>query len=127
MAALEAAILDTPADQAIAQIKDAERGLNDIDGTSAIKSKLSKARWALKGKNPEPEKAIQELREGLQLFAAEVDWRTKAAAELAPALATYDDAIKESIGLRLQRRLSPEQIKAVSACQSVHRDRSLQF
>ena len=127
MAALEAAILDTPTDQAMAQIRDAERGLNDIDGTSAIKSKLSKARRALKGKNPEPEKAIQQLREGLQLFAAEVDWRAKAAAELAPALATYDDAIKESIGLRQQRRLSPEQIKAVAACQSVHRDRSLQF
>jgi len=127
LAALEAAIVNDSAEDAMVLIKESERALATIAGTSAIKSKLSKARRALKGKNPEPEKAIKELREGLQLFAAEVDWRTRTTVEMSPALASYDDAIKNSIGLRLQRRIPPEQIKAVASCQSVHRDYSLQF
>jgi hypothetical protein len=127
MAALEAAIVNSPAEDAMALIKESEQGLSKTDGTSTIKSKLSKARRALKGKNPEPEKAIQELREGFEIYAAEVEWRSRAADELAPALASYEEAIKGSIGLRLQRRLSPDQINAVASCQSVHRDQSLQF
>ncbi|MGI9536380.1 MAG: TRAP transporter large permease subunit, partial [Desulfocapsaceae bacterium] len=127
MTALKAAIVSSSAEDAMALIKESEQGLSKTDGTSAIKSKLSKARRALKGKSPEPEKAIQELREGLDIYAAEVDWRTRAADELAPALASYEEAIKESIGLRMQRRLSPDQIGAVASCQSVHRDQSLQF
>ena len=127
MAALEAAIVKSSAEDAMALIKESEQGLSKTDGTSAIKSKLSRARRALKGKSPEPEKAIQELREGFEIYAAEVEWRSRAAGELAPALASYDNAIKESIGLRLQRRMPPEQIKEVASCLSVHRDYSLQF
>lgn len=127
LAALDGAIMNNPAEEAMALIKESERALTTIGGTSAIKSKLSKARRALKGKKADPEKAVQELREGLEIYAAEVDWRARAAAELAPDLASYDNAIKESIGLRQQQRLFPDQIKAVAACLSVHRDRSLQF
>ena len=127
LAALEAAIVNNPAEDAMALIKESESGLGKIAGTSAIKSKLSSARRALKGKNPVAEKAIHDLREGLQTFAAEVDWRGRASVEIAPTLASYDNAIKESIGLRSQRRMPPEQVKAVASCQSVHRDYSLQF
>ncbi len=127
LTALETAIVNDPAEDAMALIKESENDLGTIAGTSGIKSKLSRARRALRGKDPEPEKAIQDLRDGIQIFTAEVDWRTRAANEMAPALASYDDAIKQSIGLRLQRRMPPEQIKAVASCQSVHRDFSLQF
>ncbi|CAB5129711.1 TRAP dicarboxylate transporter, DctM subunit, unknown substrate 6 [Olavius algarvensis associated proteobacterium Delta 3] len=127
MTALETAIPNEPAQVAMERIKQAEKALGKIAGTSAIKSKLSRARRALKGKNPKPEKAIQSLSEGLRLYAAEVDWRRRAAVEIGPALASYDDAIKDSIGLRLQRRLSDEQVKEVASCLSVHRDFSLQF
>ena len=125
--ALEAAIVNKPAEEAMALIKETEDAFADIAGTSDIKTRLSRARRALKGNNPDPEKAVQDLRDGQQLFAAELDWRSRAAAEMAPALASYDNAIKNSIGLRLQRRLSPDMIKAVASCQSVHRDTSLQF
>lgn len=127
MTALETAIIDEPAKVAMDRIKQSAKDLGKVAGTSAIKSKLSKARRALRGKKPKPEKAIQFLKDGLWLYAAEVDWRRRAAVEIAPALAAYDNAIKESIGLRLQRRLSDEQVKEVTGCLSIHRDYSLQF
>ncbi|MBT8353823.1 MAG: hypothetical protein KJO60_04820, partial [Desulfofustis sp.] len=127
LAALEEAVAHNSSEDAMAQIKESEQVLGPIGGTSSIKTKLSRARRALRGKNPDSEKALQELQEGLKIYGSEVDWRRQAAVELAHALATYDEAIKDTIGLRLQRRLPPEQIQSVASCQSVHRDRSLQF
>ncbi len=127
MTALETAVVNEPAEAAIERIEQTEKALGKVAGASDIKTKLSKARRALKGNNPEPEKAVQLLNEGLAVYAAEVDWRRRAAAQIAPALAVYDNAIKDSIGLRLQRRLSDDQVKAVASCMSVHRDYSLQF
>jgi len=127
LTALETVIVNEPAKVAMDRIKQSEKALGKVAGTSAIKSKLSKARRALKGKKPKPEKAIQFLREGLKLYAAEVDWRRQAAVGIAPALAAYDNAIKDSIGLRLQRWLAVEQVKEIASCQSIHRDFSLQF
>jgi hypothetical protein len=125
--ALETVIVNQQPDAAMDRIKKSEAALGKIAGTSAIKSKLSKARRALKGKNPKPEKAVEFLKEGLVIFAAEVDWRGQAAEKIAPALAAYDNAIKDTIGLRLQRRLARDQIKEIASCRSVHRDYSLQF
>jgi hypothetical protein len=127
LTALEAAIVNESAEVAMERIKQSERALGKVAGTSPIKSTLSKARRALKGKKPKPEKAVASLREGLALYAAEVEWRRRAAVEIAPALASYDDAIKNSIGLRLQRRMTTDQVKAVASCMSIHRDFSLQF
>ncbi len=127
LTALETAIVNEPAKDAMDRVKQSERALGKVAGTSAIKSKLSKARRAIKGKKPKPEKAIQFLKEGLKIYAAEVVWRRRAAVEIAPALATYDNAIKDSIGLRLQRWMSGDQIKEVASCRSIHRDYSLQF
>jgi tripartite ATP-independent transporter DctM subunit len=124
---LTKAIAERPADEAMALIKESEKDLGAIAGTSAINSKLSKARRALKGKDQNPEKALQLLQDGLQVYAAEVSWRNRAAAAPGPVLADYENAIRGSIGLRLQRRLNPDQIKAVASCQSEHRDVSLQF
>jgi hypothetical protein len=127
LTALETAIVNAPAKEAMDRVKQSERALGKVAGTSAIKSKLSKARRALKGKNPKPEKASQFLKEGLMLYAAEVAWRHRAAVVIAPALAAYDNTIKGSIGLRLQRWMSSDQIKEIARCRSIHRDFSLQF
>ncbi|MBT8349669.1 MAG: TRAP transporter large permease subunit, partial [Deltaproteobacteria bacterium] len=127
LTALEPPIANEPAKVAMDLIKQAEKALAKVAGTSAIKSKLFKARRAIKGNKPNPQKAIQFLRDGLKLYAAEVDWRRRAAGKLAPALAAFDNAIKDSIGLRLQRRLTADQIKEVASCRSIHRDFSLRF
>ena len=39
----------------------------------------------------------------------------------------FDDSIKNTIGLRLQEKLSKEQAKYVAACRSTHTDISLNF
>ncbi len=127
LTALETIIASEPALVAMDQIKESERALGKVAGTSTIKSKLSKARRILKKKKPKPEKAVQYLKEGLKLYAAEVDWRQQATAKIAPALLAYENAIKNSIGIRQQRRLLPDQVKSVARCQSIHRDFSLQF
>jgi hypothetical protein len=44
-----------------------------------------------------------------------------------PGLITYDNAIKNNIGLRLQERLTSEQAAEIAICKSVHRDISLAF
>ncbi len=114
-------------EKAMDRIKLEERILGSVAGSNAIKSKLSKARRALKGKNPETEKALHLLNEGLEIFMNEVEWRHRASMELAPALQTYNNAIKDSFGLRMQRRLSDEQAELVARCMAYHRDISLNF
>ena len=89
--------------------------------------RLSKARRALRGKSPKPEKAAGFLAEARERFAEEVEWRTRAAQELAPGLAAYDRAIRDTIGVRQQDRLTGEQASALSACLANHRDISLNF
>jgi len=46
---------------------------------------------------------------------------------LLPQLNEFDNAIKDTIGLRLQERLTLEQAKFVSRCRSSHKDISLNF
>ena len=98
-----------------------------MSGVSHIKSRLSKARRALKGNNPDTEKALKFLSEGLKRHADEVQWRQSAAQKLLPDLQRYNDAIRNTIGLRLQERLTTEQAEEVASCQSIHRDISLYF
>ncbi|MBF0278406.1 MAG: TRAP transporter large permease subunit [SAR324 cluster bacterium] len=125
--ALEAVISSESAAEATARFKLEESALGEIAGSSTIKSKFSKARRALKGKSPKPEKAIQFVKEGMEIFSSEIEWRRQAHAELGPALETYINAIKNSIGLRMQKRLTVEQAEAIASCKSIHRDISLHF
>ena len=127
LAGLDAVVANESPEPAMEIIKAAERELGEVAGSGRIKGRLSKARRALRGKSPDPEKAAGFLAEARERYAEEVEWRTRAAQELAPGLAAYDDAIKHSIGLRVQNRLTQEQAQLVAECQSVHRDVSLHF
>ena len=63
----------------------------------------------------------------IELFNNEVSWRSAAKQDLFIKLQEYNNAIKETIGLRLQSKLTKEQAIYVSRCNSVHRDISLNF
>ena len=76
---------------------------------------------------PNRDKAAKELAQALDRYAAEVAWRAKAKAQLTAGLEAYDNAIKHTIGLRLQERLTGDQADEIAGCQSVHKDISLSF
>ena len=127
LSSLEGVVANDPPEQAMEIIKAAERELGAVAGSSRIKGRLSKARRALRSNAPDREKAAGFLAEARERYAEEVAWRTRAAGELLPGLSEYDEAIRHTIGLRVQERLTQEQARLVARCQSVHRDISLHF
>jgi hypothetical protein len=114
-------------DSAMQRIKKIESALGGIKGASSIKSKISKARRALKGKKHNPEKALQQWQLGMSVYYQEIEWRQRAVIELAQPLANYELLLKDSIGLRMQQKLNKDLALAVAACKSSHEDISLFF
>jgi len=109
----------------MAKFKEIESQLGALSATSSVKGKLSKARRALK--KVKIDKALSEYAMAIDLLKLEIQWRNRAVTELQPAITAYDEAIKMTIGIRLQERLSLEQAKSIASCLSVHRDVSLNF
>lgn len=125
---LEKPILTAPPEDAINSLKTAGAKVAGLAGASHISSKISKARRALKKRNdPQREKALENLKEALTLFEEEVIWRQRAVKELAHGLNQYENAIHDTIGLRMQERLPTDKAKEVASCLSVHKDISLNF
>jgi len=114
-----------PADM-VADFKVAEATIREAPDASAVRSPVTKARRALE-KEPKPEEAVAQIDKALEVHAAETAWRDLAAADLLPQLEAYDKVVKSTIGLRLQDRLSSDQVGEVASCLSIHRDISLNF
>ncbi|MFB3102585.1 MAG: hypothetical protein ACE1ZV_04910, partial [Alphaproteobacteria bacterium] len=95
--------------------------------TSAIRSLLTKGERALRPNGTGREKTIKFVADALKLYAIEVDWRQRAAGKTTEDLVSYNDAIKTSIGVRLQDRLPSNIARSVAVCRSKHRDISLNF
>jgi len=128
IAALEAIAQTGSVDEVKTALKSARTALsNAAPDTSAIGSLLTKADRALKSTGKGREKTIEFVADAIEAYNAEVTWRERAAGELAAGLATYDDAIKNSIGIRLQDRLPSSIARSVAVCRSHHRDISLNF
>ncbi|MFP6735621.1 MAG: TRAP transporter large permease subunit [Rhodospirillales bacterium] len=124
---LRAIIAGQPPEEAAQAIREVARAVGKVAAANPIRSRLSRARRALRGRNANPEKALQELGRALEAFTTEVTWRTRAKRELLAGLGTYDKAIRSTIGLRLQEKLPKDVAIDVAVCQSVHRDISLNF
>jgi len=120
-------LINLPQEEAIEAIQAVESQFSGVAGASPIKSNISKARRALRGKKYDPEQAHKELAKALDIFAKEMAWRTKARDLLSTGLKEYDEAIKETIGLRSQERLTDDQAGDIASCLSIHRDISLNF
>ena len=111
-------------DEAIAGIEALEDAIGAVDGAGDVKSALSKARRALE-KDDRPE-ALAQYDEAMAEYRAQANWRGASAAVL-PGLTTYVEAVRPTLGARVQDRLSREQALAMAACTSHHRDVSLNF
>ena len=114
-------------EQYILDMKKVEKNLDKIAGVELIKDKITKSRRILKKDNPDLDKISSLLTEAKNMYNSEIKWRNRAKLELLPQLEVFDNSIKDTIGLRLQERLTIEQAKFVSSCRSVHRDISLNF
>ena len=124
---LEELIFKESKDDGMNRIKSIEKILNEIAGAELIKEKLSKARRSLKKDDADINKINTLLDEANEIYMYEKEWRAKAEKELLPQLIKFDDSIKNTIGLRLQEKLTKEQAKYVAACRSTHTDISLNF
>ena len=124
---LKSLIFNQANDETIKRIKTVETKLNDIAGADLIKEKLSKARRNLKKEEVDINQVEILLDEANQIYILEKAWRKKANIELLPELRKFDDSIKNTIGLRLQQKLTKEQAKYVASCRAAHKDISLNF
>jgi DNA repair exonuclease SbcCD ATPase subunit len=125
--ALPQALAGGDAEAAMETISVLEDDLNRLSETPTIISKLSRARRALRGLEPDFDKAGAEIAEAMQRYTAELDWRQRAAKEFAGDLRDYDSGIADTIGIRMQARLTSEQAESVASCLAVHRDLTLYF
>ncbi|MEM7072608.1 MAG: TRAP transporter large permease subunit [Pseudomonadota bacterium] len=112
----------------MAEIKAVEDELGKRAGAGSMKSALSRARRALRGRNASPEKALQRYGEAIQLFESELAWRLGAArGGFADQLGAFNGLISETIGARAHPKLGREPALALSRCLARHRDISLEF
>ena len=114
-------------DEGIEAIKALEFEIDSLSETYRIKSNLSRAKRALRGTDPDKEQAIAQIRSSAEILRAEIEWRRRAARELAAELDRYNDAIALTVGMRLQQRLTPEQAESIADCLAVHKDLTLYF
>ena len=88
---------------------------------------LSKARRILKKNASDTEKSTDKVRLAIKEMTSEIEWRKQAEERLMPELAIYNEAIRMTVGMRLQQRLTPDQASSIASCLAVHRNISLHF
>ena len=98
-----------------------------VAGARKVRSALNKVRRALRRRTPQVEKAKAEYQKVLEIYAAELKWRSAAKTSVLPKLSAYEAAIRDTIGLRQQPVLPNEQALYVASCTAGHRDISLSF
>lgn len=123
---LSSALPTTPPEEMIETIEISEKNIALIAGTDEIKSALSKARRALKKKDPQIAKAAENLEKAERIYAEQQEWRAESGT-LEDALSIYLAALKPSLGLKSQERMTREQALDIARCQSVHRNITLNF
>ena len=116
-----------PNSEAAEIIQQAERTIGEVPGTDDIRRSLSRARRAVRDREPDLEEAAERIAEAEEAWRAEVAWREAGQEDLLPSLNTYELAIRDTIGLRGQPRLPREQALYVARCSATHRDISLSF
>ncbi len=112
---------------AMKSIGDVARLVRAVPGSRKVEKEISDARRALRGKRANPEKAMKEFQRAVTLFEREVEWRAKAAAEVAPGLTAFEAVIRRNIGLRLQPKLAEDEALKVASCMANPRDLTLDF
>jgi tripartite ATP-independent transporter DctM subunit len=124
---MQGIIENETAEDAMDALKALAAEFDELTNADPVKSKLSRARRALRGDNPDAQKSLAQLTLAIEALDSEIAWRSRAAQEFNPELETYDLAIRHTIGMRLQERLTSDQAESIASCLAVHKDLSLYF
>ncbi|MEM9601591.1 MAG: SLC13 family permease [Pseudomonadota bacterium] len=108
-------------------LKALSKKFNDVEGASKIKSALSKTASEMKKRKPKIDKAMKQFNKAMELYTEQLAWRERATAELLPELQVYEAAMRDTLGVRQQRRLPHDQALYIARCTADHRDLSLNF
>ena len=127
IANLDNVILQQSAEDAMETIKALKAELDLLPEAQDIASKVNRARRALRGDNPDQQKAAQHVQEALEVLQTEVSWRQQASETILADLKSYESLIATNIGMRQQSRLTETQAEFIASCKSVHKDLSLFF
>ena len=98
-----------------------------MEGASKVKSGLSKVRRNLKRKKPDPARAMKEFDRAEKEYKKQVEWRIQAQGDFTTGVATYLNALRGTVGMRQQPKMTRDQGLFMASCQSGHRDISLNF
>jgi tripartite ATP-independent transporter DctM subunit len=109
-----------------AQLKLLEESVSELPGGREIRQMMEKARGLLESGSQIAQVSRAMIDANIALND-ELRWRKRATANLGETFPAYEAAIRDTIGLRGQRKLPTEQALYVAACSSEHRDISLSF
>ena len=101
--------------------------LDKVSGTNEMKDLMYSVIGDIQKGNIDRETTNQKLNEILNLYNKEINWRDKPAKLLLSHLVKYDEAIKDTIGVRQQDKLPNKQALSIAKCESGHHDISLHF
>ena len=118
---------DFAKDQKIITLKEFSKRAGQVKGTSAFKSKLSKAIRELKKKNVKEDKVNKNLDAALEEITVLYGWVSVAKGPLEISLKNYLDKTKGSIGIRAQSKFDRDLALYLARCNANHRDISLNF
>ncbi|HKJ50574.1 MAG TPA: TRAP transporter large permease subunit [Gammaproteobacteria bacterium] len=124
---LRIAITEQTPEQAMEAIEALEDEFNKLAETHRITGKLARARRALRGDEPDLDKAVASIAEAGEVYRSEVAWRQRAANEFSGDLEAYNKVIAGTIGVRMQARLDENQADSVASCLAIHKDLTLYF
>ena len=101
--------------------------VGEISGSDEFADKLDYLITLMDEDEVDFEKLQSSANDTYVLFQQEIDWRKNFKKKHMDKITAHDKVISETIGLRLQSKLTKEQAIYVSKCNSIHRDISLNF
>ncbi len=101
--------------------------VGEISGSDEFADKLDYLITLMDEDEVDFEKLQSSANDTYVLFQQEIDWRKNFKKKHMDKITSHDKVISETIGLRLQSKLTKEQAIYVSRCNSIHRDISLNF
>ena len=101
--------------------------VGEISGSDEFADKLDYLITLMDEDEVDFEKLQSSANDTYVLFQQEIDWRKNFKKKHMDKINAHDKVISETIGLRLQSKLTKEQAIYVSRCNSIHRDISLNF